>query len=137
MTQEFQLDSEEALVRAFVVPAKQQRLLELLANPKRRRDALRTLAHFRDLDTRYTVAITPGQQSAAGISGILRARGAPAACYLVSESADFDGRTMALSDALDAVVGAGYGTLVSCIPGRLGYYEGEGPSDRRVLSHGA
>jgi hypothetical protein len=23
--------------------------------------------------------------------------------------------------------------LVSCVPGQLGYYEGEGPDDRRIL----
>jgi hypothetical protein len=40
---------------------------------------------------------------------------------------------MALAEALEAVVGGGFGTLISCIPGRLGYFEGELPRDRKLL----
>jgi hypothetical protein len=29
------------------------------------------------------------------------------------------------------------GTLLSCIPGKLAYYEGEGPSDRCILERRA
>jgi len=32
---------------------------------------------------------------------------------------------MGLLDALKSVVGYGMGTVISCIPGRLGYFEGE------------
>jgi hypothetical protein len=40
---------------------------------------------------------------------------------------------MALKDALIAVVGQGLGTLLSCVPGKLGYFEGEEKDARFIL----
>jgi hypothetical protein len=42
-----------------------------------------------------------------------------------------------LHDALLAIVGRGSGALVSCIPGRLGYYEGEERAARVILRRDA
>jgi len=39
--------------------------------------------------------------------------------------------------ALEEVMGHGMGTLLSSIPGKLAYYEGEGPSDRCILERRA
>jgi len=36
-----------------------------------------------------------------------------------------DGREFPLIDALKRIVGYGMGTIVSCIPGKLGYFEDE------------
>ena len=41
---------------------------------------------------------------------------------MLSSNSDLDGREMPLDDALQAVVGAGEGTFISCIPGKLGFY---------------
>jgi hypothetical protein len=38
-----------------------------------------------------------------------------------------------LADALSRVIGAGYGTFLSCVPGKLGYYEAETPGERYFL----
>lgn len=137
MNQTAQREHEEPLVRAFVVRPKQERMIELLAKPKRRRDIVMTLAHFRDLDPRFAVPVPDAQQSSAELLRLLRARGAPADRYIVSEKRDLDGQTMPLDAALDAVVGRGMGTLLSCIPGRLGYFEGEGSGKRYVLERRA
>jgi hypothetical protein len=130
-------EHEESFVRAFVVPAKRQRLVELLSKPKRRKNVLDTLAHFTDLDPRFQIPIPSFAQSAPAIEGLLRGRGAPGECYVISESAALDGRFLALAEALRLIVGQGMGTLLSCIPGRLGYYEGEGPEDRCLLERGS
>ena len=55
---------------------------------------------------------------------MLRARGAPPNCYVLS-AGDLDGREVPLRDALDAICGSGNGAFLSCIPGRLGFYEYE------------
>jgi hypothetical protein len=52
----------------------------------------------------------------------------------VSEDPDIDGKRLPLDEALLLVVGAGNGTLLSCVPGLLAYYEGEGPGDRFLLA---
>jgi len=132
-----QAEHEEALIRAFVVPEKRERLVELLAKPKRRETVRKALAHFGDLDRRFMVAIPGSEQSAPAIEKLLRSRGAPGECYLISESSALDGRTMTLGEALRAVVAHGMGTLLSCVPGRLGYYEGEDREDRWLLERGA
>jgi hypothetical protein len=86
-----------------------------------------------DFDRQAVVVIPADSQTASKIEKLLRIRGAPAACWLVSQRSDWDGRQMPLANALKAVVGAGFGTVISCIAGRLGYFEGEGPSDRHLL----
>ncbi len=63
----------------------------------------------------------------------LRQRGAPEACYVISTRSDLDGRTMPLAEALGEVHAMQMGTLISCIPGQLAYYEGEDPHERYVL----
>ena len=130
-------DHEAAFIRAFLTPTKHERIVELLSKPKRRRTFLRTLAHFGDLDPRFCVQIPSTEQSASGIASLLRKRGAPAECYLISEDLALDGKSMPLPDALQKIVASGMGTLVSCIPGRLGYYEGEARGDRCLLERGA
>jgi hypothetical protein len=127
------MNHETALVSAFVLPAKRDRLLGFLANPKRRRKLLDLLHHFADLDPRYLVEIAPRHQNAETIAALLTKRGAPLECHLISTDRELDGRDITLTHALSQIVGFGEGTLISCIPGRLGYFEGEGPKDRFIL----
>jgi hypothetical protein len=47
---------------------------------------------------------------------------------------DFDpGTTSSLSDAIDRVFAFVDGTIISCVAGRLAYYEGEAPKNRFIL----
>jgi hypothetical protein len=63
----------------------------------------------------------------------LKKNGAPEKCHVISEDIDVDGKEMMLREAIEEVLGYGLGSILSCIPGRLVYYEGEGPGDRYVL----
>ena len=91
---------------------KQERLAELLAKPRRRRDVLRTLCHFEDLDPRFMTKVPPAEQTADRIESLLRARGAPEQCYAISTDEYLDGRTVTLRDALTRIIGVGHGTLL-------------------------
>jgi hypothetical protein len=128
------MSEEAALIRSFVIASKQDRYIGFLANPKRRTRATAALYHLRDLDPRYVVTIAGNQQNAGPIEHALRARGAGDTCHVVSTNTVLDGKRLPLAEALDAVIGLGSGTLLSCVPGKLGYYEGEGPSDRCILA---
>ncbi|MFA6545428.1 MAG: hypothetical protein WCS99_13500 [Limisphaerales bacterium] len=112
-------------MRAFILPEKQDRWLALLAKPKRRSDITHSLAHSRDIDERWAIPIQSADQTAAGVSKLLATKRAPKLCYVISESGEMDGREMNLEEAIDAVLGMGLGAIVSCIPGRLAYYESE------------
>ena len=127
------LEHEAAFIRAFITPSKRERLVELLGKPKRRRDILRTLYHFADLDPRFISRVPAADDSVEGIEALLRSKGAPNLCYAISIDSDLDGRTVALGEALTRIHGLGSGTLLSCVPGSLGYFEGEGIGARYVL----
>ena len=124
---------EAATVKAFMLPTRRDRWVALLANPSRRKKATLRLAHNPDLDPRYIQRIPGEDQDAPKILAQLQAQGAPPMCHLISEKADLDGRDLALAEALDEVVGSTYGTLVICVPGKLGYYEGEDQGERYIL----
>lgn len=120
--------NEEAIVRAFITPARRTRWLDGLASAKRRPQILDRLNHCRDLDERYATALP----SNTDIAALLRSRGAPATCYVLSCTPAIDGQTLPLDEAVFAAELGRWGTIISCIPGRLAYYYDE-CGDRRML----
>ena len=120
----------------FLRKDRKARFRRLLASTEGRQKLRRRLAHFPDLDQACCVQIPPAKQTPAAIEDILAAADAPPMCFLISEDPTLDGRDLPLRDALEAIVGQGQGTLLSCVPGKLGYYEGEGPKSRYVLRRG-
>ncbi len=110
--------------------------LEFLANPSRRRmEALlglgtkrraivRSLLHNAVLlDQRHAQKLTGSEAFTAPVEALLLKKSAPATCYVLGAGGDLDGREMPLRVALDGIIGASNGAFVSCIPGRLGFYE--------------
>jgi hypothetical protein len=88
---------------------------------------------MRDLDSRFARLIPPSTHTLLDLARLLRSRGAPATCVLLAEDAALDGTELPLDDALEAVVGRGMGAFISCLPGRLAYFEGEEAADRYLL----
>jgi hypothetical protein len=131
------MNEEATLISTFVNPTKRKHLIEILANPKRRHRATTTLAHFQDLDPSAVVPLETAQQTPAAIESALRSRGAGEFCHVISENRAIDGKHLPLKSALEKVVGQGMGTLLSCLPGELAYYEGGGPDDRCILARRA
>ncbi len=127
------VEHEESLIRAFVRRERRPRLLELLGSSKGRAKLRASLAHFRDLDMRFAHLVPPSNHHAREIEATLRAKGAPDTCHVLSESAALDGREMPLGSALADIVGGGMGSFVSCIPGKLGYFESEEAGERYIL----
>ena len=124
---------EEQFARAFVVPEKRARYLSLLESQRGRKKLLDGLNHCHDLDPRFAKLIPSNQQSEESIENLLRQKGAPDKCHVMSDNPDIDNREMALSDALSKTVALDAGTLISCIPGRLAYFEMEGFDERYIL----
>ena len=129
------VEHEQLLVQAFILPQCRDRYLEMLARPKRRQTFKESLAHFKHLDMRFAVRIPTYQQHANEIAKILKSKGAPATCYAFSEWSEIDGKDILLEEALKTVVGAGMGTFLSCIVGRLAYFEDE--DQRWILERNA
>lgn len=138
------MNHEEALVRAFITPKKRARYLDKLASPQTRASFIaRHFYHMADLDERYAERLDPRMPTmdmhasetahSERIYDLLRGRGAPPDCYVASTDPQLDGREADLKAILAKVVGSREGTFISCIPGRLAYYEGEDDNDRFVL----
>lgn len=124
---------EQAFVEQFVRGDRKPRYLALLASEKKRRKFIAQLAHFRDFDDRRVSLIPANQQSARQILALLVRAGAAETCYVFSEVGNLDQREMTLREALDGTVASCMGTIISCLPGKLAYYEGERPGKRYLL----
>lgn len=124
---------EEAVVSSFFLRRRRARMIGLLRSKRGRAKALARLAHCHDLDSAYITSVDKESQTPEAVHRLLRERGAPDSCYLVSELPALDGRYMVLIEALQMVVGSGMGTVVSCMPGRLAYFESEDAGERYIL----
>ncbi len=129
-------DRAADLVATFVIRDRRGRYLKLLATAHGREKLRKDLAHFADLDLRLATPIQ-GAHGASAIAEMLRAKGAAQSCYSLSESSQLDNRELPIADALEAIVGRGMGTFLSCIPGRLAYFEGEERGERYILERDA
>lgn len=118
---------EELLIRSFVIPGKRKRYLGFLENYSRRNKLLQELPHQfeSDLIEKYRVPVPVETQTPEKIHALLTQLGAPKLCYLISESPSLDQQDLDLKQALESILGCGMGSVLSCIPGKLAYYEGE------------
>lgn len=119
---------EEATIRAFISPPRRTRWLESLASAKRRRRFLDRLNHCWDLDERYAKLLS----SNVDIVAVLMDHGAPTTCYVLSDTTALDGQELPLAEAVTEAELNGWGTIISCLPGRLAYYYDE-CGERRML----
>ena len=119
---------EQGFVESFIQSTRRERALLCLANSKKRHQYIEWLIdHGRDVLVPECVrSIEPNQQHPDPIYGILRSLGAPDTCYLLSEHSSYDRKEMDLLAAKGIIGnGDGMGSVISCLPGRLGYFEGE------------
>ena len=112
-------------MNAFLLPARKERYLQFLKSATNRNKFRVELAHFKALNPRFVVHIPPGQQDHSAILELLAAKGAGARCRVISENRESDGQELDLGTTLGVTLGGGMGTLISCIPGKLAYFEDE------------
>jgi hypothetical protein len=85
------------------------------------------------IDPHYVVPIAPALQRADAIAALLTSRSGEMVCWTMSENPDWDAKSEILSRALHRIVASGFVSFISCEPGKLAYFEGEGPSVRFIL----
>jgi hypothetical protein len=127
---------ERETVRAFIQKPRQERVLLLLANPKRRREVIDELAHFKWLDDQFVHLIPPSTaHTAAELVALLRKSGAGSTVWVISEDQSIDAREMQIEEAMGRIRGMCKGTILSCVPGRLAFFRGEAMKSERLLVH--
>jgi hypothetical protein len=123
---DLQRDHEEGFVRAFIEKSKQDRCLSFLSAQKNRSKFTVELSHFKWLDERFARPIpAKTAHTIKEIAALLRSKGAGPTVWIISEQSTIDARELGLEDALRGIWGRGIGSILSCIPGRLGYFEDE------------
>jgi len=119
------MNHEEATIKAFIIPVRQERYLEFLKSPKKREKFIAQLAHFKHLNPKFVVGIPGNQQNPSSLQKLLVEKGAGAKCWVISENSELDGKEIDLQTALKETIGYQMGTFISCIPGKLAYFEDE------------
>ncbi|HXC75641.1 MAG TPA: hypothetical protein VNU19_01180 [Candidatus Acidoferrum sp.] len=87
----------------------------------------------KSIDPRYIVPIAPSLQNPDAIAGLITSRSEEMLCWTMSENPDWDAKLEILSRALHRIVGSGFVSFISCQPGKLAYFEDEGPGVRFIL----
>ena len=129
-------ETEEQTIRAFIQKSKQDRCCLLLANPKRRKDFTKELAHFKWIDERFSHPIPSSlAHTTEEIVSLLRKRGAGRTVWAISEDSALDRTELILEEAIKRVLGREMGTILSCIPGKLAFFQGEEMHSERLLEH--
>jgi hypothetical protein len=123
---------EQLLIENFIYKNRQERYLNLLQTKKGRVKFRKYIPHFKDINTQFCRNIknlnTPGE-----LHEILKSEGASDICYIISEHSDYDSLSMNLSEAIQLLLNSGIAFFLSCIPGKLVYYEGEDTNERYLL----
>lgn len=125
---------EESLIKAFFLPGRRKRALIQLASARKRSQFLNRLPNlgFDFLDERFVRQLNGEEHCINTVLDLLKSEGAHKNCYVISRWKDIDCREMSLHDALMKVFESHGGTILSIIPGKLGYYKGE-KIDKRYL----
>jgi hypothetical protein len=121
-------DHETGLAQ-FIAETRRGRVAALLGSPRGRTKFIQALPHFNHWDPGAVVPLAAAEQTPPQVLAALGRLGAPAVVQVLSASPSLDTRTLPLEDAVREVVGSSTGTVISCIPGKLAYFEGE---ERRV-----
>jgi hypothetical protein len=70
------MNHEEATIKAFILPVRQERYLEFLKSPKKRAKFIARLAHFKHLNPKFVVGIPGSQQNPSSLQKLLAGKGA-------------------------------------------------------------
>jgi hypothetical protein len=129
---------EEIIVKSFFNKRIQQRVLFELSSPKKRWDPLRGLRHkyYDTLRNEFMIKIPEPNSNFEKIAEMLKNHGAGEFCYSLSDCEEIKSKELPLLTALEKAVGYVMPSIISCISGKLAYFESEqsyGPPPRFIL----
>jgi len=124
---------EVAFIKAFIVKEKQERLLALVQNKKSRKKFCLLLAHNIEINTKFTHPLKKEGDNGGQVHGLLKKHGAPDICHIICENSKYDNKEMQLKEALHELFTTDFGCIISCIPGKLAFYQGEDAFSRVLL----
>ena len=126
------MQHELLLIKTFIIRDRQERYTNLISTKKGRIKFRQYIAHFKDLNYTYCTPLS-FIQSDSQLFDLLKADGAPDLCYVISENSKYDMRCSSLVNLTQELFNSGISYFLSCVPGKLAYYEGEGFDQRFLL----
>ena len=122
-------EHEEKFITSFILKEKRNRWQTQLDDIQKRAAFINRLDHLHDLNEKYVTWLKRNVD----IEQMLTYAGSPDQVYILSASQRIDGRLLQLTDAIDQTIRFGWGTVISCIPGRLAFYYDECGERRAIL----
>jgi hypothetical protein len=122
------MNHEEAFAKAFLPPEKRARFVQLLAQPKRRKEMLAQLSRHLPYQPAFAREVPIEQDFPDELEKLLLAKGAGPTCHVIADGLTADGRELPLREALTQVCMSRLGAILSCLPGRLAYYKPKSPA---------
>jgi hypothetical protein len=119
------LNHEINLIKSFVIKERQQRYTGLLSTEKGRSKFRSYIAHFKDLNSQYCTRLPASVSQSVDLYNLLKSKGAPDTCYIISSNSSLDRKELLLKEATETLFHSGFDYFLSCIPGKLAYFEGE------------
>lgn len=123
-------EDEVLHVKAFFEKGRSERFAVMGDKEKQRSKWTDKLNHSSGLKPEYVSWRPPS----ADIITELKKKGAPDACSIISNSSRLDGKKLPLEEAIKEVKQDGWGSVLICIPGKLGYYYAESGERRGLLT---
>lgn len=118
---------EEAFAKAFLPSEKRARFIQLLAQPKRRKEILSQLNRRLPYLSEFATEVPSAQDFPDELEKLLTTKGAGPTCHVIADGLKADGRELPLREALRLICMHGPGAILSCLPGRLAYYKPASP----------
>lgn len=124
---------EVTFIKSFVVKDRQERFLALVQSKKNRNKFRLLLAHNIELKKEKKLFIKKEEDNKEQIYKLLKQNGSPDTCHIICESSNYDNKEMDLKEAINELFSMNFGYIISCIPGKLAYYQGEDTSHKAIL----
>ena len=118
------MNDHEAGLLTFLTSRSERRLRSLWDGGPKKIGAARDYLNQMEFDPRYEHPLSGATSLLDAIQKELGRRGAPPLCYVISWDAALDGAELPLDEALLAASGLFEATFLSCLPGKLGFFEG-------------
>ena len=117
--------SEADFFTWFLEENQARRFASLLNTKSGRARIIFTLSHYIKLDSKFSTDVSKLSVSSKNLIKLAKDKGAPTICYVMSEAKSLDGKEVILDEAIEDILINGCAALVSCIPGKLGFYFSE------------
>ena len=125
---------EELFIKHFIHRHRQHRWKEMFDDGNEG-SVLHRLAHnySTEIDPKYVLPIPKNEQSPDKIEKALRRYGKIDICWAMSEHDDHNKKSLPLKDALKDALEQGFVVIVSCIPGKLCFYQAEYAEQKYII----